>query len=587
MKKLILILAIIWLVGVSLYLTFKPSTNETDRANISHAQNSNSTSQTDDGTNSFSGNYLSSLYADKNYRKDISLTKLSNVNEETYTQNSSYALKLLLSNISSGNIEQAIDDSRVFLTRNENKDFEQEEFIELKQLAKILITVDALKRNNTDALKREASKENFIYGGVENANLYTDIAIFIASLNEQLDGDKAGAVALLQEISFKANEDFFNYQKGIINYFAKDYDTAEMNFNAIPISASHIRLLNTALKFYELTDNQHRIDATIDTFNQRFPDISLTQKDQKTLLELNETDRSRLALVEFLQYQALLFYSYDYLETSINFLNIALYLEPKYNPSLFLLGQVYAKIKDYERSSDYLSKVSKSSDRYENSLILKATNIQELDGMEEAAKFLESNIDGFKHKSAYGILADKYLGTKHYDKAIKIYSKFIDKDVFDVWKYYYSRGIAYEKKDDWDNAEADLLKALELGGDNAFILNYLAYSWIVRGKEFDRAKEMLVKAVAMRPNSPHILDSFGWALYKTGEFKNAVKYLEEAARIMPYDPTITEHLALAYKEVGRLKEAAYELEKAIEAVKDKKETGWEAKLEELKQIQVN
>ena len=43
------------------------------------------------------------------------------------------------------------------------------------------------------------------------------------------------------------------------------------------------------------------------------------------------------------------------------------------------------------------------------------------------------------------------------------------------------RGVAYERTNEWDKAEKDLLASLEANPDQAYVINYLAYSWIEKG----------------------------------------------------------------------------------------------------------
>ena len=66
------------------------------------------------------------------------------------------------------------------------------------------------------------------------------------------------------------------------------------------------------------------------------------------------------------------------------------------------------------------------------------------------------------------------------------------------WRFYYVRGIAYERNKQWPKAEADFLKALELNPDQPQVLNYLGYSWVDQGINLDRALEMIEKAVERR-----------------------------------------------------------------------------------------
>lgn len=131
------------------------------------------------------------------------------------------------------------------------------------------------------------------------------------------------------------------------------------------------------------------------------------------------------------------------------------------------------------------------------------------------------------------------------------------------WPILYARGIVYERSKQWDKAEPDFLKALELRPDQPYVLNYLAYSWVEKGVNLDRAKQMLERAVELRPNDGFIVDSLGWILLAQGDTIEAVKHLEQAVELEPQDPTINDHLGDAYWKVGRHTEARFQWRRAL------------------------
>ena len=131
------------------------------------------------------------------------------------------------------------------------------------------------------------------------------------------------------------------------------------------------------------------------------------------------------------------------------------------------------------------------------------------------------------------------------------------------WRLYYTRGIALERARQWDRAERDLLKALELEPDQPLVLNYLGYSWIEQGQNLDRAKKMIEKAVLQRPQDGYIADSLGWALYRLGNYPEAVVNLERAVALEPGDPIINDHLGDAYWLAGRREEARFQWTRAL------------------------
>ena len=131
------------------------------------------------------------------------------------------------------------------------------------------------------------------------------------------------------------------------------------------------------------------------------------------------------------------------------------------------------------------------------------------------------------------------------------------------WRLFYERGISYERSKQWEKAEADFLKALELEPDQPFVLNYLGYSWVEMGKNLGEAKRMIEKAVEQRPNDGFIVDSLGWVLYRMGRFEEAVKHLERAVELEPVDPVINDHYGDALWMVGRRKEARFQWKRAL------------------------
>jgi Flp pilus assembly protein TadD len=131
------------------------------------------------------------------------------------------------------------------------------------------------------------------------------------------------------------------------------------------------------------------------------------------------------------------------------------------------------------------------------------------------------------------------------------------------WNLFYVRGIALERSKQWPRAEADFQRALKLNPDQAYVLNYLAYSWVERGENLARAKEMLATALRQRPDDGFIVDSVGWVDYRLGNFKDAVIHLERATELRPHDPTINDHLGDAYWRIGREHEARVQWRRAL------------------------
>jgi len=131
------------------------------------------------------------------------------------------------------------------------------------------------------------------------------------------------------------------------------------------------------------------------------------------------------------------------------------------------------------------------------------------------------------------------------------------------WSLLYFRGIALERSDQWERAEADFKHALGLQPDQPYVMNYLAYSWVEKETNLDRAQEMLVRAVELRPNDGFIVDSLGWVYYRLGDYEGAVTHLERAVELRPQDSVINDHLGDAFWRVGRHREARFQWRRAL------------------------
>ena len=73
------------------------------------------------------------------------------------------------------------------------------------------------------------------------------------------------------------------------------------------------------------------------------------------------------------------------------------------------------------------------------------------------------------------------------------------------------------------------------------MINYLAYSWIEKGKNIKQSLKMLQKANDLKRNDGYIMNSLGWAHFKLKNYQEAKLYLQKAVKIMPSDPIVNDH----------------------------------------------
>lgn len=162
----------------------------------------------------------------------------------------------------------------------------------------------------------------------------------------------------------------------------------------------------------------------------------------------------------------------------------------------------------------------------------------------------------------YRQLEDFGGSAKAYDRALELYA---ERDN-DQWFVHYARGISYERLGEWEKAEADFRKALELNPEHPQVLNYLGYSMVEKRINLDEALDMIERAVAARPDSGYIVDSLGWVLYRLGRYDEAIGHMERAAELEPVDPVVNDHLGDVLWAVGRYQEAIFQWHRALSFV---------------------
>jgi len=257
--------------------------------------------------------------------------------------------------------------------------------------------------------------------------------------------------------------------------------------------------------------------------------------------------------------------------TAIIYLQLGLDLKPDHPLALVTLGDVYERLKQFDQANATFDRVPKDSPVRTSADIAIGQNYEQMGRGEDAMTYLDKLMkerpDDVEVVMALG---NVQRSRKKFAEAAETYAKAIElvgTPQRGHWILFFYRGTSYERAKQWDKAEADLKKALELVPDalpagKAQVMNYLAYSWVDRNENIDEAFKMLTKAVELAPRDGMIIDSLGWAYYRLGRYEDAVRELEKAVELKAGDPTINDHLGDAYWKVGRKLEAKFQWDHA-------------------------
>jgi tetratricopeptide (TPR) repeat protein len=191
-------------------------------------------------------------------------------------------------------------------------------------------------------------------------------------------------------------------------------------------------------------------------------------------------------------------------------------------------------------------------------------------------RFTENYLLEFCSGMAYSGQKDYAEAIKHYTSA-EIMAKATDPGRLTEY-FYFQFGAAYERKGQYQDAEKQFQKCLQLKPDFAGALNYLGYMWAEHGMKLEQARELIEKAVKLEPKNAAYLDSMGWVLYKLSKPKEALDYLLKAVELSEEpDATVYDHLGDIYAALKQHDKAREAWQKSVsleanDAVKKKLET---------------
>ncbi len=266
---------------------------------------------------------------------------------------------------------------------------------------------------------------------------------------------------------------------------------------------------------------------------------------------------------EFLFLISNLYSSQDDFEKSNFYLNLSNYLNPNFKFNLSLLAENFFINKEYNKVEETLRNFKKEDEFYYWFKVKKqAQIIIDEDGYEDAVKFLSLKFNKINNPNLKMVfdIANFYKNAKKYEKAIDYYTQIISSlsnDTVIKSDLLYRRGGSYERLGSYKKSDDDLLYSLKINPDDAYVLNYLAYSWLERDYKIDEAFQMLEKAYASRNEDPYIIDSIGWAHFLINNYVEAEKYLKRAVELMPNDPIVNDHYGDILWKLNRKIQARY------------------------------
>ena len=496
-------------------------------------------------------NYFSGIVAYENLDNTEAL-KFFNSSKILIKQHDAYLERYVFSLVLDGKVKKAINQVKQSSTNN-NSDFFQ---------ANLLLAVDSLKKKNFKKSKVYIDRS---YEFINNDRLSLIIAETFKQYLSVFEEKK-----LMKQKKTFGNFSLINevFQRCYLN----DKDT-ERYFNTLINSqndADYSRYAFFLSSYLIENDNYDKAKKVTNNFDYLNSSVLISQgkkwiedKNLGNFQDIFLCTNSNDIVSELFFLIANLYSSQNDYEKSNFYLNIANYLNPKFIFNLSLLAENYYLNDDYSNTLKTLKIFDKKHEFYywfklkkESQIILKKSD------QKTSLNFINKKFKKIKNPNKKIIfdIANMHKNAKRYIEAISFYDQILLKmDVnSDLYaEILYRRGGSYERSGDYIKADKDLLKSLEANPDDAYVLNYLAYSWLEREHKIDTALKMLEKAYAARSNDPYIIDSIGWAYYLVDEYERAENFLKRAVELMPQDPIVNDHYGDILWQLDRKIQARY------------------------------
>lgn len=294
---------------------------------------------------------------------------------------------------------------------------------------------------------------------------------------------------------------------------------------------------------------------------------------------------------------------------------IALFSKNKAVP-LYLQANILQGKGQYAEAISLYQKLLEEFPDHLNSMVNLARSFEALNSRDKAIAYLEAHHDKYPDNLAtVGVLSDLYVANKNFAKAKQLLTEQLKqmpksaplylalakievvlRKSTDGAKDVYLKGLEkipddpqlsmalaglYEQAGDKANARKIYERLLEKQPENGLATNNLAALLVDSGNESDLNKGLALAEQFKEAENPYLLDTYAWALVKTGKTSEGLKLLESLIVKEPKLPELRYHLGVAHLNSGNKATAIAELKQAI-ALSEKQQRNFSGKDDALK-----
>ncbi len=251
-----------------------------------------------------------------------------------------------------------------------------------------------------------------------------------------------------------------------------------------------------------------------------------------------------------LQALGLLYYQHgDYREAAATFRKL-MGIQPSSEASFYLAASLEA-LKQYDEAGAIYRRIG-SDESMHLEAQLRLAGLEMLAGQtQKAARRLLAVIDKHPERlDAYSMLSSIRIAQKNYRKALEETEATMAIRRLPP-QLLFNRAVAFDHFGQYDQVVDMLKRILNHDSRHSEALNFLAYTYAVRGERLDEAESLVRRALEQRPDDGYYLDTLAWVLYKKGEISEAIAIQKEALQHTRDDAVMHEHMGDMLWKEGR------------------------------------
>ncbi len=495
-------------------------------------------------------NYFSALLLSNNQKNSEALERF-NLSKSLINKHDPYLKNYINSLVIEGKVPKAIKELKFNLDKKNSNFFE----------AYLLLTLDSIKKKNFKESKKYLDKiSNFKENGTFEMIIYNSLKNYIHLFENKKIFLKNSKLDNLSLINRAFESCYLGEDKVDVN-FLNLINKTDMNYSRYIFF--YINYLIEKNRYEEV----NRISEEIDVLNTNLLILQskkwINQKNLENFTNIFSCKNENDILAEFIYLIANLYSSENDFDKSNFYNQISIFLNPKFVFNLSLMAENHYMNQNYRKCEKILENFNNKNEAYYwYKVKKKAYIIAKQQGNKQSYIYLNSKFNKIK-KPSIKVLIDMANISKSFNEykiSIKYYNNVLsklDKNTINYADILYKRGGSYERLGEFLKSDKDLLESLKINSDDAYTLNYLAYSWLERNYKINTAIEMLEKAYKKKKNDPYIIDSIAWAYYLIGDSIKAEQLMKRALELMPDDPIVNDHYGDILWSLDRKMQAQY------------------------------